>query len=134
MKTCIRCHVPQDAVACFYDGLSTCKACHKEYNREAAAKRARGETPSRVNVPRWKLAPSVIKAFHRGVSEDVSKRPTCPSCGRVPSFGKTTEWAVMWGHRCPHGEPCPGWEQVPEGVSTCREQGCSCNVKVKVVA
>lgn len=52
-------------------------------------------------------------------------RPVCPACG-ARAERDATDWLRVWGHRCPHGEPCPGWGDPSEHVtecSVCRERG-----------
>jgi hypothetical protein len=47
-------------------------------------------------------------------------KPCCPSCGMVaPPHRRAIRWAELWGHRCPHGEPCPGFSKMPVGSPHC---------------
>lgn len=44
-------------------------------------------------------------------------RPVCPVCrARAPHPEAEDfvgiEWAQLFGHRCPHGEPCPAFSSV----------------------
>lgn len=66
----------------------------------------------------------VDRGLHRMARSLVeSKRPKCPTCGlRHP--GRDADegvagWLQTFGHRCPHGEPCPGWHDPGEFVETC---------------
>lgn len=46
-------------------------------------------------------------------------RPVCPSCGTEAPLEESAAWGDLYGHRCPHGEPCQGWGRLPAGASTC---------------
>lgn len=53
-------------------------------------------------------------------------RPQCPSCGQHSPAPKSDEyagasWFQAWGHRCPHGDPCPGWSKR---TPTCESLSC----------
>lgn len=131
-KECVKCkHVK--ALDHFYDDQSTCKPCarivSREYQRKKAADRKALGTKSTANGTHCQgLPPGVGEQFRR------KKRPVCPSCSTAAPGYVSSSWGLAWGHRCPHGEPCPGWEAIAPSVSTCRESGCKCIVKERVVA
>ena len=60
--------------------------------------------------------------LRRARSTVEAKRPKCPTCGlHCPSKeeGGGAAWLQTFGHRCPHGEPCPGWHDPGEFVEVC---------------
>jgi hypothetical protein len=90
--------------------LAVCKACE-------LARRKRYRNNEHVR--------NVINARHvqqRVAIERQGETPKCLRCGTPEplrsSAMRILEWR-HWGHRCPHGEPCPGSSAAPEGVKTC---------------
>lgn len=106
------------------------------------AAHARGEThpdapraqpPARETAhARRSVDPELLKQSRRGDG----KRPVCSACGlecppRRPRSGPGrpphdddegntgANWLRPWGHRCPHGEPCPGDGKIGSLISTC---------------
>lgn len=69
---------------------------------------------------RNRVDPLLLAASKRKQPED---RPKCPTCGlRAPHYRDPeggASWFQTFGHRCPHGEPCPGWHDPGEFVETC---------------
>lgn len=71
---------------------------------------------------------ALLRRMRRAKAED---RPECPSCGqRSPpqtDLDYGAGWFQTWGHRCPHGEPCPSFGTL-EGERhepTCRHVSCT---------
>ena len=44
----------------------------------------------------------------------------CPACGRrVPTDHRYNPFCELYGHRCPHGCPCPSFAPPPRGAHDC---------------
>lgn len=70
----------------------------------------------------YKVAKEIIAEFRRAAIKNECANVWCPTCkSRPESILDGPEWAEAWGHRCRHGEPCPGFEQVPDNWSVCNQ-------------
>lgn len=52
----------------------------------------------------------------------VYTQTSCPSCGRrVPTDHRYNPFTELYGHRCPHGVPCPSFGKQPRGTHDCAD-------------
>ncbi len=64
-----------------------------------------------------KADPDLVRRAKSAVEE---RRPVCPSCGTRAPRDCGAEWFKPHEHRCPHGEPCPGFaESVSAYLTAC---------------
>ena len=53
------------------------------------------------------------------------ERRACPVCAETlpDDRAEAAEWIQMWGHRCAHAEPCPGFfaREVRPTMTVCGE-------------
>jgi hypothetical protein len=101
--------------------LGRCRACLADQNRDYARMHRLGkvaEYRGDHRVRHNQINPELLRAAR---SKDPTKRPHCPCCARVAPGLAAGEWLLAWGHRCPHGEPCPGWSAVPAGAKQCAQ-------------
>jgi len=60
--------------------------------------------------------------LRRQFGEKFNRRPECPCCHQDAPVGrKMIRWAELYGHRCPHGEPCPSFAEVPAEATRCKQ-------------
>lgn len=71
------------------------------------------ETPFVRAWPSWPLELEVAVR-----SSDETKRPLCPRCGQRCPY-RIISWCGPFGHRCPHGEPCPSLNETVKGLGSC---------------
>lgn len=125
-----------------------CKACtsarEKRYQRERRARaRSLGVSAGRASEPTQlrTQSPQVLAARAAALLQAGSRvpweRPLCPCCAqRAPRVASArcvaADWLSMWGHRCPHGEPCPGWGEVQTGVACCTQCAPPATVHVHI--
>ena len=73
-------------------------------------------------MPVRSSTPSLTAQVRRVKEKD---RPLCPSCKQHSPSRDSLEyngikWCRAFGHRCPHGEPCPGWSQHERTCTVCQ--------------
>lgn len=111
--SCKVCGKPK-AAADVITNRRTCRQCHAQEMRRYRARADVIELKLRRRLARnLRLIVQYLDRQHIQVDEVI-----CPTCNARPTTSDGPEWAHAWGHRCCHGEPCPGWAS-PKGHEVC---------------